>query len=164
MSNINIYDFKVKTIDGEEISLSRYKNRVLLIVNVASRCGFTPQYKALEELYQKYKEKGFMILAFPSNQFLKQEPESDAKIKLFCHENYDVHFDMFTKIDVNGENTSPLYKFLKEKKSSFFGTNFIEWNFSKFLIDVDGDVIQRYSPMTKPQNIESDIEKLLEKD
>jgi len=164
MSNINIYDFKVKTIDGEEISLSRYKNRVLLIVNVASRCGFTPQYKALEELYQKYKEKGFMILAFPSNQFLKQEPESDAKIKLFCHENYDVHFDMFAKIDVNGENTSSLYKFLKEKKSSFFGTNFIEWNFSKFLIDVDGDVIQRYSPMTKPQNIESDIEKLLEKD
>jgi len=164
MSNLNIYDFKVKTIDGEEISLSRYKNKVLLIVNVASRCGFTPQYKELEKLYQKYKEKGFMILAFPSNQFLKQEPESDAKIKLFCQENYDIHFDIFAKIDVNGENTSPLYKFLKEEKGSFLGTTFIEWNFSKFLIDVRGDVVKRYLPMTKPQNIEFDIEKLLLKD
>jgi len=164
MSNLNIYDFKVKTIDGEEISLSRYKNRVLLIVNVASRCGFTPQYEALEKLYQKYKEKDFMVLAFPSNQFLKQEPESNAKIKLFCHENYDIHFDMFAKIDVNGENASPLYKFLKEEKGSFFWTAFIEWNFTKFLIDSEGNVIKRYFPVTKPQDIESDIEKLLQKD
>jgi len=161
---MNIYDFDVKTIDGENISLNRYKNRVLLIVNVASRCGFTPQYTELERVYQKYKDKGFMILAFPSNQFLKQEPETDKKIKIFCHENYDIHFDMFAKIDVNGENVSDLYKFLKERKKNIFLNSFIEWNFTKFLIDRDGEVVKRYFPAIKPHSIEKDIENLLEKD
>ena len=164
MSNLNIYDFNVKTIEGEEISLSRYKKRVVLIVNVASKCGFTSQYEGLEKLYQKYKERGFMILAFPSNQFLNQEPENDEKIKLFCSENYDVHFDMFAKIDVNGKDASPLYQFLKKEKGSFFWSAFIEWNFTKFLIDAEGNVIDRYFPVTKPEAIESDIEKLLQKD
>lgn len=161
---MNIYDFNVTTIDGKEISLEKYRDKVLLIVNVASECGFTPQYEGLEKLYQKYKDDRFMVLAFPSNQFLNQEPNTNEQIKFFCHENYDVHFDMFAKIDVNGENASPLYKFLKEEKGGFFWTAFIQWNFTKFLIDREGNVIDRYFPVTKPQSIESDIEKLLKKD
>ncbi len=157
---MNIYDFTVKTIDGEEISLSKYKGKVLLIVNVASECGFTPQYAGLEKLYQKYKNKGFMVLGFPSNQFANQEPANDAKIKFFCHQNYNVHFDMFSKIDVNGENASKLYKYIKEKQGGFL-TDSIKWNFTKFLIDRDGKVIDRFAPITKPKDIEEDIEKLL---
>ena len=158
---MNIYDFNVKTIDGKILSLNHYKNKVLLIVNVASECGFTSQYAGLEKLYQKYKKQNFMILAFPSNQFANQEPATDAKIKFFCHENYNIHFDMFSKIDVNGDDASPLYKYLKQKQGGFLWIDAIKWNFTKFLVDRDGNVINRYSPSTKPVNIASDIEKML---
>ena len=161
--SMSIYDFKVKTIDSEERSMSEYKGKVLLIVNVASECGFTPQYEGLEKLYQTYGEKDFMVLGFPSNQFASQEPASDEKIKFFCQGTYDVHFDMFSKIDVNGENASPLYKYLKEQQGGFMWMDSIKWNFTKFLVDKDGEVIERYAPSTKPHSIENDIKKLLEK-
>ena len=157
-----IYDFKVKRIDGKEISMSKYKGKVLLIVNVASECGFTPQYAGLEKLYQTYKENGFMVLGFPSNQFGKQEPKSDKEIYFFCQGTYDVHFDMFSKVDVNGKNAIALYKFLKKSKRGILWTEAIKWNFTKFLIDKDGTVVKRYSSSTKPQEIAKDIEKLLE--
>ncbi|MBC8238301.1 MAG: glutathione peroxidase [Helicobacteraceae bacterium] len=158
---MNIYDFKVQTIEGEEISLSKYKGKALLIVNVASECGLTYQYEGLEKLYQKYKKKGFMILAFPSNQFSNQEPGTNKEIKFFCKSKYDVHFDMFSKIEVNGEGADPLYKFLKKEKGGFLGFDAIKWNFTKFLVDKNGKVIQRYSPSTNPSKIQGDIEKLL---
>ena len=159
--SMNIYDFNVVTIDDEEVSLSKYKGKVLLIVNVASECGFTPQYEGLEKLYQTYKDQGFMILGFPSNQFAKQEPGSNEKIKFFCQGTYDVHFDMFAKIDVNGEEASPLYKYLKKEQGGFLWMDSIKWNFTKFLVDADGKVVDRYAPSTKPENIEYDIEKLV---
>jgi len=158
---MSIYNFEVLDIDSNKISMSKYKGKVLLIVNVASECGFTPQYAGLEKLYQTFKDKNFMVLGFPSNQFRNQEPQNNEKIKIFCHENYDIHFDMFSKIDVNEESAIPLYKFLKEKKSGFLGTKSIKWNFTKFLIDSDGVVVDRYAPSTKPENITKDIEKLL---
>jgi len=158
---MSIYDFNVKDIDGKEISLSKYKGKVLLIVNVASECGFTPQYAGLEKLYQKYKDKGFMILAFPSNQFANQEPKGNGEIKFFCHENYDVHFDMFAKIDVNGEGASELYKYLKKEQGGFLWMDSIKWNFTKFLVDKDGNVIDRFAPITKPKEIESEIKTLI---
>jgi len=158
---MNIYDFNVKDIDGKEVSLSKYKGKVLLIVNVASECGFTPQYAGLEKLYQEYKDKGFMILGFPSNQFANQEPANDGKIKFFCHENYDVHFDMFSKIDVNGEDASSLYKYLKKEQGGFLWMDAIKWNFTKFLVDANGKVVDRFAPVTKPKDIKKDIEKLL---
>lgn len=160
-NSMNIYDFKVQTIEGEEISLSKYKGKALLIVNVASECGLTYQYEGLEKLYQKYKKKGFMILAFPSNQFSNQEPGTNKEIKFFCKSKYDVHFDMFSKIEVNGEGADPLYKFLKKEKGGFLGFDAIKWNFTKFLVDKNGKVIQRYSPSTNPSKIQGDIEKLL---
>ena len=156
-----IYDFTVKTIDEKEISLSAYKGKVLLIVNVASECGFTSQYEGLEKLYQDYKEKGFMVLGFPSNQFGKQEPKSNKEIHFFCQGTYDVHFDMFAKVDVNGDSAIPLYKYLKEAKSGFLWTEAIKWNFTKFLVDREGRVIERYGSSTKPESITADIEKLL---
>ncbi len=158
---MSIYDFKVKDIDSNEVAMSNYKGKVLLIVNVASECGFTPQYAGLEKLYQTYKDKNFMVLGFPSNQFGKQEPKDNEKIKIFCHENYNIHFDMFSKIDVNGDNTIPLYKFLKKEKSGFLGTESIKWNFTKFLVDSEGKVVKRYASATKPEDIREDIEKLL---
>ncbi|MEA1920693.1 MAG: glutathione peroxidase [Campylobacterota bacterium] len=158
---MSIYDYHVKKIDGEEISMSHYKDKVLLIVNVASECGFTPQYEGLEKLYQSYKDEGFMVLGFPSNQFGKQEPKSDKEIYFFCQGTYDVHFDMFAKIDVNGENASPLYKYLKNEQSGLLWTEGIKWNFTKFLIDRDGKVIKRYGSSTKPESIEEDIQTLL---
>jgi len=158
---MSIYDFNVKDIDGKSISMSKYKGKVLLIVNVASECGFTPQYEGLEKLYEEYKEKGFMVLGFPSNQFLSQEPDSNEKIKVFCQGTYNVSFDMFSKIDVNGDNAAPLYKFLKKEQGGFLWIDAIKWNFTKFLIDRDGKVIERYSPSTKPKEITEDIEKLL---
>jgi len=158
---ISIYDFNVKSIEGKEISMSQYKGKVLLIVNVASECGFTPQYKGLEKLYQTYKEQGFMVLGFPSNQFGKQEPKSDKEIHFFCQGNYDVHFDMFSKVDVNGDKTIPLYKYLKREKSGFLWTESIKWNFTKFLVDREGQVIKRYGSSTEPKSIAEDIEKLL---
>lgn len=160
-NQMNIYDFNVKTIDGQEISMSKYKGKVLLIVNVASKCGFTSQYEGLEKLFEKYKNEDFMILGFPSNQFANQEPESNEKIKEFCSLTYDVKFDMFAKVDVNGENEAPIYKFLKSNQKGILGTENIKWNFTKFLVDKEGNVIDRFASTTTPESIEKDIIKLL---
>ena len=161
-STMSLYDFTVQDIDSKEISLSKYKGDVLLIVNVASECGFTPQYEGLEKLYEEFKDKGFMVLGFPSNQFLSQEPGTNKEIKFFCQGTYDVHFDMFAKIDVNGDNTAPLYNYLKTMQGGFLGFDAIKWNFTKFLISRDGRVVKRYGPSTKPEDIKDDIVKLLE--
>jgi glutathione peroxidase len=155
-----IYDFSVKTIDGQEQSLSHYKGNVVLIVNVASKCGFTPQYKGLQELYNKYKNQGFVVLGFPCNQFLSQEPGTNDEIKHFCSINYGVTFPMFDKIDVNGDTAHPLYKYLTSAKGGFI-TDSIKWNFTKFLIDRKGTVVKRYPPQTAPENMEEEIKKLL---
>lgn len=160
-TKMNIYDIEVKTIDGDKISLSKYQNKVMLIVNVASKCGFTGQYEGLQKLYEKYSKDGLAILGFPCNQFLSQEPGTEDEIKQFCSLNYGVTFDMFSKIDVNGENTHELYKFLKENSSGVFGTDVIKWNFTKFLVDKKGKVFKRYAPSTKPKELEEDILKLL---
>ncbi|MCH5229035.1 MAG: glutathione peroxidase [Muribaculaceae bacterium] len=157
---MNIYDFKVKNNKGEEVSLSEYKGKVLLIVNTATGCGFTPQYKGLEELYKKYKDKGLEILDFPCNQFGHQAPGSDQEIDSFCTLNYHTTFPRFKKIDVNGENAAPLYAWLKKEKGGIFG-NAIKWNFTKFLVDRDGRVVERYSPTTPPSKIENKIQDLL---
>lgn len=159
---MNIYDFNVTTIDGEQTTLEKYQGKVMLIVNVASKCGFTPQYEGLEKLYKKYQKQGLAILGFPCNQFLNQEPEEEGKIKIFCTTTYDVTFDMFSKIDVNGDNTHPLYTYLKEQAKGALGTTSIKWNFTKFLVDREGKVIERYASATKPEEIEGDILKLLE--
>jgi glutathione peroxidase len=158
---MNIYDFKVLDIYGEEISMSKYQNRVLLIVNVASRCGFTKQYKELQKLYERYRHRDFMILGFPCNQFMNQEPSSNDNIKDFCTVNYCITFDMFSKIDVNGYNTIPLYNYLKKESKGVFGTQNIKWNFTKFLISKNGKVINRYAPIINPKDIQNDIIKLL---
>ncbi|MDM5263563.1 glutathione peroxidase [Sulfurovum sp. XTW-4] len=157
----SIYDFKVKTINGTETTLEPYKGKVLLIVNVASKCGFTPQYNGLEALYQKYKESGLVVLGFPSNQFGSQEPGTEEEIQNFCRVNFGVTFPMFSKIKVNGENTHPLYAYLKSELPGFLGTESIKWNFTKFLIDKNGKVIQRFGSATKPKEIEKEIKSLL---
>ncbi len=161
MSSENIYSFTVKDILGQEKSLQEYKGKVLLIVNVASECGFTPQYVDLQEVYSQYKDKGFVVLGFPCNQFGAQEKGSDAEIKKFCDLKYRVTFPMFSKIDVNGENAHPLYKFLTKEKSGFLGTQAIKWNFTKFLIDRAGNVVDRFASTTNPKQMVKDIEKLL---
>jgi glutathione peroxidase len=163
MENKSIYDFTVKSIDGKDVHLSDYKGKVLLIVNVASKCGFTPQYKGLEELYRKYQKDGLEILGFPCNQFAGQEPGSNEEIKNFCKTTYDVTFPMFDKIDVNGDNTAPLYKFLKEQAPGILSTKDIKWNFTKFLVDKNGKVIERFAPATTPESIDEHIAKLLKK-
>lgn len=160
---MSIYNFNVKTISNEEISLNKYKNNVLLIVNVASKCGFTSQYEGLEKLYQNYKDKNFMILGFPSNQFAGQEPGTNEEIQQFCKLNYGVSFDMFSKIDVNGENESPLYTYLKKQSPGIFGTEAIKWNFTKFLIDKQGNIVKRYGSSTTPKEIEKDVKELISK-
>lgn len=154
------YDLSAKTMQGKEISMEEFKGKVVLIVNTASKCGFTPQFTELEGLYEKFKDKNFVILGFPCNQFLSQDPKSNEEINSFCKLNYGVTFPMFEKIEVNGANTHPIYKFLKENKKGALGSK-IKWNFTKFLIDSEGNVIERYAPMTKPSSIEGDIEKLL---
>ena len=156
----NIYDFGVKTINGKEIKLSEYQNKVLLIVNTASKCGLTSQYKQLEELYEKNKNSNFEVLGFPCNQFGNQEPGNEKDIEEFCSINYGVSFPMFSKIEVNGKNTDPLFEFLKEKKPGILGSKAIKWNFTKFLIDKEGRVIRRYAPTVEPLKIEKDIIKL----
>jgi len=158
---MNIYDFELIDIDSKRVSMSSYKNKVLLIVNVASKCGFTPQYKELELLYKKYKDRGFEILAFPSNQFASQEPAPNSKIKEFCELNFGVTFKLFAKIDVNEKNADPLYKYLTSHKRGIFGTKAIKWNFTKFLIDRDGNIVKRYAPATPPNKLQKDIEELL---
>ncbi len=158
---MNLYDIKVKTIKGEEIGLQKYQNKTLLIVNVASKCGFTKQYDGLEKLYQTYKDKDFMILGFPCNQFGSQEQGSDEQIEQFCSLTFNVSFDMFSKIEVNGENESELYTFLKQEAKGLLGSKNIKWNFTKFLVDKQGKVIKRYSPTTTPESLAGDIEKIL---
>ena len=156
-----IYDIEVTTIDGERTSLGRYKGRTLLIVNVASQCGYTPQYAGLEALYRRYKDKGLVVLGFPSNQFGHQEPGSDQQISQFCSEKYDVTFPMFSKIYVNGKDAHPLYRFLTSKKKGLFGRSAVAWNFTKFLVTGDGEVIRRYGPRSTPHAIEKDLASLL---
>lgn len=158
--NNSVYDFAVKLIDGKEIHLSDFKGKVLLIVNTASKCGFTRQFEGLEKLYSKYKEKGFTVLGFPCNQFKNQDPDTDENIMSFCSLNYGVTFPMFSKINVNGKSQHPLYKFLKEKKSGFL-SGAIKWNFTKFLVDREGNVVNRFGPSTEPADIEKYIEKIL---
>ena len=156
-----VYDFSAKTIDGKTRKLSDYKGKVLLVVNTASKCGFTPQYKGLEALYEKYRDKGFAVLGFPSNQFGQQEPGPDDEIAEFCEMNYGVTFPMFSKIDVNGADAHPLYKYLTSTKRGLLGSEGIKWNFTKFLVDKEGNVIERYAPTTKPEDLEKDVEKAL---
>jgi glutathione peroxidase len=156
-----IYDFSAKTIDGTEQTLDAYRNKTVLVVNVASKCGFTPQYKGLEEMYEKFSDKGLVVLGFPCDQFGHQEPGDEAEIKNFCALTYDVKFPMFAKVDVNGESAHPLYKFLKHEAKGVLGTESIKWNFTKFLIDKNGQVVKRYAPLDSPASIEKDIAPIL---
>ncbi len=158
----SIYDYKVDDSQKNPVSLSDYKGKTLLIVNVASRCGLTPQYKGLQELYSKYSNKDFEILAFPCNQFGAQEPGSNEEIKEFCDINFNVSFQIFDKIKVNGSSASPLFKHLKNEAKGVIGSEAIKWNFTKFLIDNNGSVIKRYSPQTTPDKIEKDLSKILD--
>ena len=158
----SIYDYKVDDSQKNPVSLSDYKGITLLIVNVASRCGLTPQYKGLQELYSKYSNKDFEILAFPCNQFGAQEPGSNEEIKEFCDINFNVSFKIFDKINVNGSSASPLFKHLKNEAKGVMGSEAIKWNFTKFLIDNNGSVIKRYSPQTTPDKIDKDLSKILD--
>lgn len=157
---MNIYDISVPTANGKSQSLADFKGKVLLIVNTASKCGFTPQYKELEELYQRYKHRNFVVLGFPCNQFGQQEKGSNQEIQTFCQINYGVTFPVFGKIDVKGEGAHPLFKYLTEQKKGWFG-DAVKWNFTKFLVDNQGTVIERYAPVTNPAKLSPDIEKLL---
>jgi glutathione peroxidase len=157
----SIYDFSARTLDGASASLDVYKGKTLLIVNVASKCGFTPQYRGLEALYRKFASKGLVVLGFPSNQFGHQEPGDSTEIRNFCSTNFDVTFPLFAKIDVNGSDADPLYKFLKREARGVFGTERIKWNFTKFLVDSQGRVRKRYAPTAKPSSIENAISALL---
>ena len=157
----SVYDYKAKSLDGREVPLSDYRGKVMLIVNTASKCGFTPQYAGLEELYEEYHGKGLTILGFPCDQFGHQEPGSSEQISTFCERNYGVTFPMFEKIEVNGANAHPLYRYLKDEKPGLLGTRSIKWNFTKFLIDRAGKVVDRFAPTDAPKNIRPAIEKLL---
>ncbi len=156
-----LYNFSVLDIDHKTRQLDEFKGKVLLIVNVASKCGLTPQYEGLESMYGKYRDKGFEILGFPCNQFLSQEPGDEAEIKSFCSSRYDVSFPLFGKIDVNGNDTAPLYEYLKKQAPGALSSKAVKWNFTKFLVGADGEVIRRYAPTDKPESIEKDIEALL---
>ena len=158
---MNVHDFSVKKPDGSDQKLSDFKGGPILIVNTASKCGFTPQYKGLEALHRKYGPKGLKILGFPCNQFGAQEPGDAEEIKNFCSLTYDVTFPLMAKVEVNGERAEPLYEHLKAEKPGLLGTKGIKWNFTKFLIDKDGKVVGRYAPTDKPESLEKDIEKLL---
>lgn len=157
---MELYDFVVKNNVGENVSLSEFKGKVLLVVNTATGCGFTPQYKGLQELYEKYKPEGFIVLDFPCNQFGHQAPGDDAEINSFCTLKYNTTFPRFAKVDVNGDNASPLFKYLKKQTCGFLGSR-IKWNFTKFLVSRDGRVVKRFAPMTAPEKIEDDIKSLL---
>ncbi len=156
-----VYDFSVTDIHGKPQSLAKYKDKVLLIVNTASQCGFTPQYKGLEALYKKMHARGLEVLGFPCNQFGAQEPGDEEEIESFCEVNYGVTFPLFAKIDVNGKNAAPLYEHLKKSKPGLLGSEAIKWNFTKFLVDREGHVVERYAPKVEPEAIAADIEKLL---
>jgi len=157
----SLYDLSVDDIKGKPVKLSKYKGKVLLIVNTASECGFTPQYKGLEQLFQKLHGKGLEVLGFPCNQFGAQEPGDEKAIEQFCEINYGVTFPMFAKIDVNGDDASPLFKHLKSAKKGILGSEAIKWNFTKFLVDRDGNVVERYAPKTEPKELENDVRTLL---
>ena len=160
MTNL-IYEISVKTIQGETTNLVQYVDKVMLIVNTASKCGYTPQYKGLESLYKKFKDKGFIILGFPCNQFLSQEPGTETEIKSFCELNYGVTFPLFSKIDVNGKGPHPLYKELKKRAPGALGTESIKWNFTKFLVSPNAKIVERISTATKPEEIEGRIVEML---
>ncbi|OUW80921.1 MAG: glutathione peroxidase [SAR86 cluster bacterium] len=157
----SIYDYKVKDIDGKEVAMSNYKDKVLIIVNVASTCGFTPQYKGLQKLYDTFKDQGLVVLGFPCNQFGAQEQGGEAAIKDFCETNFSISFPMFAKIDVNGDNADPLFLFLQNAKKGFMDTEPIKWNFSKFVVDKEGNVVGRYGSLDDPAALEDDVKKLL---
>jgi glutathione peroxidase len=158
---VSIYDFHAETIDGQDTAMGAFRDKVVLIVNTASKCGFTPQYKGLEALYRKYKDKGLVVVAFPCNQFGAQEPGDEAEIANFCSLTYDVDFPMMKKVDVNGPTAHPLWKYLKRRQKGVLGTEGVKWNFTKFLVDRKGEVVRRFGPSTEPQALESAIEALL---
>jgi glutathione peroxidase len=155
------YDFSAKTLEGEDKPLAAYKGKAMLIVNTASKCGFTPQYTGLEKLWEKYEKQGLVVLGFPCDQFGHQEPGDAAEIKNFCSLNYDVKFPLFEKIEVNGAGTHPLWKWLKSQKSGLLGIEAIKWNFTKFLVDKNGKVVKRYAPTDTPEKIEKDLAAVL---
>ena len=156
-----IYDFTVDDIAGKKVRLDRYKGKVMLIVNTASECGFTPQYQGLEKLYASLHGKGLEVLGFPCNQFGEQEPGTEKEIAAFCERNYGVTFPLFRKVDVNGDDASPLFKWLKKEKPGLMGSEAIKWNFTKFLVDRNGKVVARYAPNDTPESMKADVEKLL---
>jgi glutathione peroxidase len=158
---MSVYDYSAKTLDGQDASLADYRGQVLLIVNTASKCGFTPQYEGLEQLWRTYKDRGLTVLAFPCNQFGAQEPGNAEEIANFCSLTYDVTFPVLAKIDVNGPSAHPLYAFLKKEQKGLLGTEAIKWNFTKFLIGRDGEVVERFAPTTKPEDLKLAIEALL---
>ena len=160
----SIFNFSCKDVNGDEKNLSELQGKVTLVVNTASQCGFTPQYKGLEDLYQKYKDKGLEILGFPCNQFGNQEPGSNDEIEEFCTLNYGVTFSMFSKVDVNGGSADPLFKFLTSNKKGLLGSSKVKWNFTKFLVDKNGKPVKRFAPTTTPEQISKDIEKLIIED
>ncbi len=157
----SIYQFSAKNNMGKKVEFTSFKDKVILIVNTASACGLTPQYKGLQTLHEKYQEQGLQILAFPCNQFKQQERGTNEEIKVFCDLNFNIQFPLFDKIEVNGKNCHPLFRYLKQQAPGIFGSESIKWNFTKFLINRQGDVIKRYAPTTKPDVISADIEKLL---
>ena len=158
---MSIYDIEVTTIEGQPQSMGAYRGKTLLVVNVASKCGFTPQYKGLEALYEKHKDKGLVVLGFPCDQFGHQEPGDEKEIKEFCSLTYDVTFPLYAKIEVNGDKAHPLYEHLKSEAPGVLGSESIKWNFTKFLVDRDGKVVRRYGPNDKPEDIQKDVEKIL---
>lgn len=158
---MSIYDFEVQTMQGETRKLDSYKGKVLLIANTASKCGFTPQFAGLESLHEKYAERGLVVLGFPCNQFGGQDPGSDGEILDFCVKNYGVSFPMHSKIEVNGNQASPLFQYLKKEAKGALGTERIKWNFTKFLVSRDGEVLKRFAPLTKPEDIQDEIERAL---
>ncbi|QUN04903.1 glutathione peroxidase [Shewanella yunxiaonensis] len=157
----SIYDIDIIDIQGNKSNLALYKNKVMLIVNTASKCGFTPQYQGLEELYQEFKDNGLVVLGFPCNQFGAQEPGNEQEIARFCELNYGVSFPLFAKIDVNGANAHPLYQFLKKQAPGVFGSSAIKWNFTKFLVNREGNVVDRFAPTTKPDALKKQLSELL---
>lgn len=158
---MNIFDYSATDLSGAPVDLAQYKGKVLLIVNTASACGFTPQYAGLEQVYQQFRDQGVVVLGFPCNQFGHQEPGTESEIGAFCEKNYGVTFPLFAKVDVNGEAAHPLFKQLKKDAPGLLGTEAIKWNFTKFLVGKDGKVVKRYAPATKPQELSGDIKKLL---
>jgi glutathione peroxidase len=158
---MNVYDFSVSTASGDEQALRKFKGQVLLIVNTASKCGFTPQYKELQELQMRFADKGFSVLAFPCNQFGNQEPGTNEEIQEFCSLTYGVSFPVYAKVEVNGPTTHPLYQYLRQAAKGVLNSESIKWNFTKFLIDRNGDVVQRYAPQTTPTDVAKDIEQLI---